>query len=173
MKKIILCLLIMSLCLSGCTSPLKRFKPTETPVSDLSGEALLFDGSEIYQRTLALIDAAHTSVYLEQTILDDPAVIDALIRQSVAGLEIRILLDQWQSANKATVEQLKNHDISVQYYPALKGQVDHINLLISDNKQALLYGQRLAPAGLGRMLAILLPEKSSWRCAGVFAKDWE
>ncbi|MDR3289190.1 MAG: phosphatidylserine/phosphatidylglycerophosphate/cardiolipin synthase family protein [Peptococcaceae bacterium] len=165
---------VIALFLPGCSLRLDRFMPKDAPVSDLPAEALLLNGEDIYQQTLTFIQDAKTSIYIEQTVLEDPSLIGAVIQKAQAGVEVRILLDQWQSANKATVEQLKNHNISVQYYPALKGQLNHVKMLVVDYTQAILYGAAWRNEDwASHTIAVVLPEKSSRRCADVFAKDWE
>ncbi|HUS87783.1 MAG TPA: phospholipase D-like domain-containing protein, partial [Desulfosporosinus sp.] len=85
-----------------------------------------------------------------------------------------ILLDQWQKVNRATLDQLKSQNVSIQYYPAQKGQINHTKYLIVDQKVAMIYGPPWTVDGLAAHdLAVELSGKSAWKAATLFSKDWE
>jgi Phosphatidylserine/phosphatidylglycerophosphate/cardiolipin synthases and related enzymes len=166
----------MVLSLSGCSLKIPELSPKTVPTSNLPAEALITDKS-IYDQTLALINSAQTSIYVEQAEFDDPDLIQILITKANSGVDVRVLLDQWQKVNKATLDQLKNQNspnISIQFYPAQKGQLDHTKLLIIDQKQALISGPTWTNSGFqAHDLAVELSGKSAWKVAGLFSKDWE
>ncbi|HBP65472.1 MAG TPA: phosphatidylserine synthase, partial [Desulfosporosinus sp.] len=137
----ILFLLLFSLVLlSGCSLKLPKLFPKPIPVSDLPAEALFVDREAIYQRTITLIESSKTSIYVEQAAFDDPRLVQLIVAKSHAGIDVRILLDQWQKVNRATLNQLKSQNISIQYYPAQKGQYNHTKFLLVDQSIAMIYG---------------------------------
>ena len=178
-RKFFLSILVLSLfsivALSGCSLKLPGLFPKTAPVSNLPVEAVIVDDA-IYNRTLALLESAQTSIYVEQAEFDDPRLIQLLITKANSGVDVRILLDQWQKANRATLDQLKsqnNQNISIQYYPAQKGQINHTKLLIVDQKRALINGPSWTNNGFqAHDLAIELSGKSAWKAAGLFSNDW-
>jgi len=160
--------------LSGCTIKVPELFPEETPVSNLPAEALFIDKDAIYNQTITLIKSAQTSIYVEQAVFDDPSLIQLLISKSSMGVDVRVLLDQWQKVNRVTLDQLKSQNVSVQYYPAQKGQYNHTKYLIVDQKRALLYGPSWTEDGFNtHNLAVELSGKSAWKAATLFSKDWE
>lgn len=171
---IIILLLLSMLFLSGCTIKVPELFPKEIPVSNLSAEALFIDKDAIYNQTLTLIESAQKSIYVEQAIFDDPRLIQLLIAKSSSGVDVRVLLDQWQKPNRSTLDTLKSQNVSVQFYPAQKGQYNHTKYLIVDQKRALIYGPPWTEDGFkAHDLAIELSEKSAWKTATLFSKDWE
>jgi len=168
-------LLIFSmLLLSGCSLKLPKLFPKPASISDLPAEALFIDKDAIYNQTLALIQSAQTSIYVEQAEFDDPNLIQLLLTKSRSGVDVRILLDQWQKANRATLDQLKSQNVSIQYYPAQKGQINHTKYLIVDQKVAMIYGPPWTIDGmLTHSLAVKLSGRSAWKAATIFSKDWE
>ena len=171
----ILFLLFLSLLLlTGCSLKLPKLSSKPVPISNLSGEAIFIDKEPIYNRTLALIQSAETSIYVEQAEFDDPTLIQLLLAKSRAGIDVRILLDQWQKVNRATLDQLKSQNVSIQYYPAQKGQINHTKFLIIDQKIAMIYGPRWTADGfLAHDLSVELSGKSAWKAATLFSNDWE
>ena len=160
--------------LSGCSLKLPKLFPEPVPVSNLPAEALYIDREAIYDRTLTLIESAQKSIYVEQAAFDDPRLIQLLITQSRTGIDVRILLDQWQKVNRITLDQLKSQNISIQYYPAQKGQINHTKYLIVDQKIAMIYGPPWTADGLlAHDLAVELTGKSAWTATNLFSKDWE
>lgn len=167
-------LLFSLLFLNGCTIKVPKLFSKPAPTSNLSPEALFLDKDAIFNRTIDLIQSAQTSIYVEQAEFDDPNLIQLLLAKSRSGIDVHILLDQWQKQNWATLDQLKNQNVSVQYYPAQKGQSDHAKLLIVDQKKALIYGPSWTTNGFqAHDLAVELTGKSAWKAAAVFSKDWE
>ena len=171
----LLLLLLSMLLLSGCSFKLPKLSPQEKPtISNLPVEALFIDKDAIYNRTLSLIESAETSIYVQQAEFDDPRLIQLLLTKAHSGIEVRILLDQWQKVNRATLDQLKAQNVSVQFYPAQKGQIDHTKYLVVDQKRALVYGPPWTADGLmAHDLAVELSGKSTWKAANLFSKDWE
>jgi len=171
----ILFLLLFSIfLLCGCSFKLPDFSSEPIPVSNLPPEALFIDRDAIYNRTLALIESAKTSIYVQQAEFDDPRLIALLLTKSRAGIDVRILLDQWQKVNRSTLDQLKSQNVSIQYYPAQKGQINHTKYLIIDHSVAMIYGPPWTVDGLlAHDLAVELSGKSAWKVASVFSKDWE
>ncbi|MDD4403111.1 MAG: phosphatidylserine/phosphatidylglycerophosphate/cardiolipin synthase family protein [Desulfitobacteriaceae bacterium] len=174
-KQIFTCFLTFSLIffLGGCSLNFKTFDK-ETPVSSLPPEAIYMNGDAIYNLTVDMISSAKKSVYVEQAEFDDSHLIQLLIQKAREGLEIRILLDQWQQVNQNTLDQLKSQNISVQFYPARKGQYNRVKLLVVDHEQALVYGSPWTEKGFDSdTLAVKLTDRSAWKAANVFSRDWE
>lgn len=170
---LVIMLSLSVLFLSGCTFKLPRFSPEEIPVSDLADEALFIDQEAIYTQTVNLIDSARTSIYVEQAVFTEPRLLQLLISKSQAGVDVRVLLDQWQKVNHATLDQLKSHNISVQFYPAQKGQYNHTKYLIVDQQRALIYGPAWTEESFrAHDLAVELSGRSAWKAASVFSADW-
>ena len=167
-------LLFSLLFISGCSLKLPKLSPKPVSISDLPPEALFVDGEAIFQRTITLIESAQKSIYVEQAAFDDPRLIQLLLTKSRAGVDVRILLDQWQKVNRATLDQLKSQNVSIQYYPAQKGQINHNKYLIVDQSIAMIYGAPWTADGkLSHNLAVELTGKSAWKSANQFSKDWE
>lgn len=167
-------LLFMILSLSGCSIKLPKLLHKETPISNLPAEALFIDKEAIYNQTLRLLQSAKKSIYVEQAEFDDPQLIQLLISKARAGVEVRVLMDQWQKVNRATLDQLKSQNVSVQFYPAQKGQTDNVKYLVVDQNQALIYGPAWTAKDLqAHDLAVALTGKSAWKTASLFARDWE
>lgn len=166
--------LFSMLLLSGCSIKIPKLSPKVAAISNLPAEALFIDKDAIYNRTLALLESAQTSIYVEQAEFDDPRLIELLLTKSRSGIDIRILLDQWQKVNRATLDQLKSQNVSVQFYPAQKGQINHTKYLIIDQNRTLIYGPSWTANGLlAHDLAVELSGRSAWKAATLFSKDWE
>ncbi|TGE32382.1 phosphatidylserine/phosphatidylglycerophosphate/cardiolipin synthase family protein [Desulfosporosinus sp. Sb-LF] len=166
-------LLCSTLLLSGCTIKVPKLFPKVIPISNLPAEALFVDKDPIYNQTVTLIQSAQTSIYIEQAEFDDPRLIQLLLTKSHSGIDVRILLDQWQKVNRSTLDQLKSQDVSVQFYPAQKGQVNHTKYLIIDQNRAFIYGPPWTASGLqAHDLAVELSGKAAWKVASQFSKDW-
>jgi len=160
--------------LSGCSFKIPKLSQVPDSISDLPADALFIDQDAIYNRTVTLIQSAQRSIYVEQAEFDDPRLIQLLLTKSRTGIDVRILLDQWQKVNRATLDLLKSQNVSIQYYPAQKGQINHTKYLIIDQKVALIYGPPWTADGLqAHDLAVELSEKSAWHAATLFSKDWE
>ena len=167
-------LLISLLFLSGCTIKVPKLFPKEIRISNLPAEALLVDKDAIFDRTSNLIQSAKTSIYVEQSEFDDARLIQLLLSKSSSGVDVRILLDQWQKVNRSTLDLLKNQNVSVQFYPAQKGQNNHTKYLVVDQTQAIIYGPPWTEHGFqAHDLAVELSGRSAWKAAGLFSKDWE
>jgi len=167
-------LLLSMLLLSGCKIKVPDLFPKEVPVSNLPAEALFIDKDAIFDKTVALIQSAQTSIYVEQAVFDNPSLIQLLIAKSRAGVDVRVLLDQWQKVNRSTLDQLKSQNVSVQFYPAQKGQINHTKYLVIDQKRAFIYGPSWTDDGFqAHDVAVELSGKSAWKTAALFSKDWE
>lgn len=174
--RLLIYLLIFSILITGCSARIPFFSSkNDEPVSNLSGDALLTNGQEIYNATLDLINSAQKTIYIEQSAFEQPTIKEKLIEKARSGLEIKILLDQFQKVNKSTMDELKSENISVQYYPAQKGQDHRVKLLVVDHSQAIIYGPAWTEKELNSPnLAVKLTEKSAWKTAySVFATDWK
>lgn len=173
-KMISLLICVFLILINGCSARFPLFTHKESALANLGPEYVLTDSRSVYEQTLELIKSAQKSVYLEQTKCDDPRIVQLLIEKSHQGLEVRVLLDQWEKANRATLETLKSQNVSAQFYPARKGQYDHVNVLVIDQKKVLISGA-FSGTDLNNNhdLAVILTGKSAWRAATVFAKDWE
>lgn len=170
---IFLLLFISMIFLSGCSIKIPELFPEEVSVSNLPAEALFIDKDAIYSKTVKVIESAQSSIYVEQATFDDPALIQLLITKSRAGIDVRVLLDQWQKVNRTTLDQLKSQNVSIQFYPAQKGQINHTKYLIVDQKHALIYGPAWTTEGFqAHDLAVELTGQSAWKAAGLFSKDW-
>lgn len=175
-KRFFALLLILSFLLTGCSANIKKLfvKEKETPVSNLSANALTFDGVEIRKKTEDLISSAKKSIFIEQTIFSDEGLINLVIQKATAGVEVHILLDQFETPNQATLNRLKSKNISVQYYPARKGQTDEAKFLVVDMTEALIYSSPWTTTGFeAHNMAVLLSGKSVWKLAGIFNRDWQ
>lgn len=171
---ILFLLLFSMLLLIGCSFKLPRLSPEPVPISNLPAEALFIDKEAIYNRTVTLIESAQTSIYVEQAEFDDPLLVQLLLTKSRSGIDVRILLDQWQKVNRTTLDLLKSQNVSIQYYPAQKGQINHTKYLIVDHNIAMIYGPPWTTDGLlAHDLAVELSGKSAWKAATLFSKDWE
>lgn len=160
--------------LSGCSLKLPKLSSEPSPISDLPAEALFIDQDAIFNRTLTLIESAQTSIYVEQAEFDNPRLMQLLLTKSRAGIDVRILLDQWQKVNRTTLDQLKSQNVSIQYYPAQKGQINNTKYLIIDQNVAMIYGPPWTTDGLlAHDIAVELSGKSAWKAATLFSKDWE
>lgn len=166
-------LLFSMLFISGCSLKLPKLFPEPVVISDLPAEALFFDNDAIYNQTVTLIQSAKTSIYVEQAEFDDPRLVQLLLTKSREGIDVRILLDQWQKVNRTTLDQFKSQNVSIQYYPAQKGQINHTKYLIVDHNVAMIYGPTWTVDGLlAHDLAVKLSGRSAWKVANQFSKDW-
>ncbi|MHB8124789.1 MAG: phospholipase D-like domain-containing protein [Desulfitobacteriaceae bacterium] len=172
-KRLLPCFLVLLFFIGGCTPNFKPFHK-EALISPLPPESIYVDGNTINDISINLINSAEKSIYVEQAEFNDSRLIQLLIQKARQGLEVRILLDQWQRINQATLDELKSQNISVQFYPARKGQYDRVKLLVVDHKQALIYGSSWTENGkISHTLAVKLTDRAAWKAANVFSKDWE
>ncbi len=162
------------LVLSGCGNTLSFFKNKEPEqLSNLAASSILVDASEIRSQTIQIINNAKRAIFIQLSALDDPEILDLLVDKSQDGVEIRILLDQWQRENSATVKYLKNQNISVQYYPAQKGQYQRVRYMVIDYQVGIFFGIDWTKKGFSsHSLAIKLTGDTAWTMAKSFDKDW-
>lgn len=175
-KRYLALFIVLSLLLTGCSANLKKFfvKEKEAPISTLSSDALLFDGNASYEKTRQLIASAKKSIYIEQTLFSDDQLMNLVIQKAKSGIDVRILLDQFITGNRTTLNELKKQNISVQYYPARKGQTLDAKFLVIDMNQAIVYSAPWTTEGFNsHSLAIHLTEKSAWTLTGIFNRDWQ
>lgn len=175
-KRFLPFLIIISMFITtGCSTHLSQIFKKKAVLSNLPQTAILTDGSSIQKQTISLLNSAQKSIYVEQALFDDPVIIDLLINKARAGLEVKVLLDQWQHSNKSTLDTLKTQNISVQFFPARKGQYDRVKLMVIDQNKALVYGPSWTATDWqkGHDIAVELNGRSAWRAATVFARDWE
>jgi cardiolipin synthase len=171
---IILIVFFNILMLSGCESTLPFFKNKEPErLSNLAASSILVDTLEIRSQTIQLISNAKKAIFIQLSALDDPEILNLLVDKSQSGIEIRILLDQWQRDNSATVKYLKNRNISVQYYPAQKGQYQRVRYMVIDYQVGIFYGMDWTTKGFNsHSLAIKLTGDTAWTMVKSFDKDW-
>ena len=154
----------------GCTKPVFT---QEVALSPLAADAVLVDNA-VREQTLLLIRSAEHSLYIEQMTLEDPLILSEIIVKAKSGLEIKILLDRWQPENQKTINQLKNNNISVQFYPAEKGQFHRQKFLISDNKAVLFMSAPWTEAYASfSSLAFMMSGDTVEKTLDAFARDWK
>ena len=167
-------LLSLSVCLfvtSGCTLPfLRQEKPPI--VSDFPPESILI-GNEIRTQTRILLESAQNIIYIEQMTISDSELLSQIIAKAHAGVEVRILLDQWQRENSKTVDLLKNENVSVQYYPTARGQFHRAKFMIIDHKIAVFYSAPWTTAGFNSAaVAFKITGSTVQSAAELFGRDW-
>ncbi len=174
-KRVIAVVAILLLATTGCSPRLTQLFKKPPAVSNLPPSALFSDGPAIHTRTLNLIDSAQKSLYVEQVLFDDSELMNHVIKKFQAGVEVKILLDQWQSPNKTTLDSLKSQGISVQFYPARKGQFHRVKFLVVDQTKALVYGPSWTSSSwqANHDLAVELSGRSAGWTADIFAQDWK
>lgn len=174
-RKLFLVLICISLLLTGCSFDYHQlFKKKDVPVSNLSADSLLLTNEAIYNQTVELINNAEKSVFVEQGLFTDQRLSQLLINKSKSGVAVRVLMDQFHSANKATLTDFKNNQVSAQFYPARKGQYNRFKLLVVDSSQAIVYSNYWDSASWNAAnMAVSLNGKSAWRLANVYNRDWE
>jgi cardiolipin synthase len=174
-KRFSLFTIIICLFLTGCSLDIKSlFVKEEAPtISNLSTESLYFDGQKAREKTKELISSAQESIYIEQKIFSDPDLKELIISKASSGVQIKILLDQFQTPNKSTLSEFKSNNISVQYYPAQKGQTNEVKILVVDLKEAMVYSFPWTEEGFAsHNLAVNVTGRSAYKLATVFNKDW-
>jgi phosphatidylserine/phosphatidylglycerophosphate/cardiolipin synthase-like enzyme len=111
---------------------------------------------------------------VEQSIFTDEKLSQLLISKSKSGLEVHVLLDQFQTSNRTTLNNLKNNQVSAQFYPARKGQANHAKFLVVDSSQAMVYSSPWTSESWNTAnMAVHLTGKSAWTLANVYNRDWE
>ena len=175
-KRFLPVILTLCLFLTGCSiEDIKSLfvKEEAAPISNLKAEALYFDGKTAHEKTKELITSAQKSIYIEQKTFSDPELKKLIIEKVKSGVEIKILLDQFETSNKSTLNEFKSNNISVQYYPARKGQTDEAKFLIVDLEEAMVYSFPWTSEGFNsHNLAVNLSGRSVWKLANVFNRDW-
>ncbi|MCL1919358.1 MAG: phosphatidylserine/phosphatidylglycerophosphate/cardiolipin synthase family protein [Peptococcaceae bacterium] len=163
-------ILLSAACTTGCAKPVFT---QETALSPLGADAVLVDGA-VHEQALQLIRSAEHSLYIEQMTLNDPLILSEIIAKAKTGLEVRILLDQWQRENQNTVSQLKSNNISVQYYPTEKGQFHRQKFLISDNTTVLFVSAPWTEDHAKfSSLAFMSSGDTAQKAVDLFARDWK
>lgn len=165
--------LLVLLPAAGCGNFLSFSKQPEEEFSNLAPSAVLIDMKEIRSMTISFLQKANRAIFIELSALDDGEIIDLLILKSKEGVEIRVLLDQWQRENLSTIDTLKNNNISVQYYPTEKGQYHRARYLVTDYRSAIFYGTDWTAKGFNtHSMAIVLTGDTAWKIAKAFDRDW-
>ena len=164
--------MFLLLFISGC-SILPFNKNVEQSISNLPADAILVNTSEIKSHTIELIESAQEAIFIQLSSLDEAQILNLLMKKSKDGVEVRILLDQWQRENSSTVRTLKNNNVSVQYYPAQKGQYQKVRYMVVDYATAVFYGDDWTAKGFGSdTLAVKLLGDTAWKITKSFEKDW-
>ncbi len=159
--------------ISGC-SILPFNKDVEETISNLSADSILLNTDEIRPQTVGLIENAQEAIFIQLSALDDPKILNLLMKRSEEGLDIRILLDRWQRDNSSTIRILKNNNVSVQYYPAQKGQYQNVRYMVVDYSIAMFYGDDWTNKGFGSdTITVKLTGDTAWKITKSFEKNWE
>jgi len=141
--------------------------------STLTEHDLLVNSEEIRLKTINLIKNAEKAIFIELSAFNDSEILDLIIEKAHKGIEVRILLDQWQSINSNTVKKLKNENISVQYYPAQKGQFHKVRFMVVDYKTAIYYCQDWSEKGYETYnFALVLSGSSVRTITQAYINDW-
>lgn len=165
-------IILFMLLISGC-SLLSTNQDVEEKISNLTAESILLNSDEIKTQTISLIKDAEKAIYIQLSALNDPQIINLLMERSQEGLDIRILLDQWQRDNSTTVGTLKNNNVSVQYYPAQKGQYQKVRYMVVDYSIAMFFGEDWTSKGFSSYtIAVKLTGDTAWKITKSFEKDW-
>lgn len=174
-RKYFLIFVCITLFLTGCSFDYaKFFKKKDIPVSNLSADSVLLSNDEIYNKTVETINNAKTSIYVEQGIFTDERLAQLLIAKSKSGLNVRVLMDQFHTANKTTLTEFKNNQVSAQFYPARKGQYNRFKLMVVDSSQAIVYSNYWSPENWNAdNMAVIINGKTAWDLANVYNRDWE
>jgi cardiolipin synthase len=167
-------IILLTLSLTGCGKLLPLFNNKKPEVvSNLASSSILLDNQAIRSQTLQIIGGARKTIFIELSVLHDQEIVNLLIAKAHSNVKVHILLDQWQRENTETVKTLKNENVSVQYYPAQKGQYQRLRYLVTDCQVAVFYGNDWTPDGFAsHTLAIKLTGDTAWTMAKSFDKDW-
>lgn len=170
--KLSVSIIVVLIVISGC-SVFPFNKEVEHRVSSLGADSILVETNKIRLETINLIENAEQAVFIQLSALDDSHILDLLIKKTQQGIDVRILLDQWQRENQATIRTLKNNNVSVQYYPAQKGQFQRARYMVVDYKVAILYGEDWTVKGAeSYSIAVKLTGDTAWKITRSFDKDW-
>jgi len=158
---------------SGCKNILPFEKNDSPKFSNLTEDSLLINTEEIRLKTIELVKSAKKAIFIELSAFDDNEILELIIEKARNGIEVKILLDQWQSVNSNTVKRLKNENVSVQYYPAQKGQYHKVRFMVVDYQTAIYYCQDWSEKGYKTYnFAIVLTGSSVRTIAKSFVNDW-
>ncbi|NLP43251.1 MAG: phosphatidylserine/phosphatidylglycerophosphate/cardiolipin synthase family protein [Peptococcaceae bacterium] len=175
-KSMLLCIFIIFtfvFFLCGCENYLSFEKNDLPKISNLTEDNILVNSDEIRLETINLIKNAEEAIFIELSAFDDHEILDLIIEKAHRGIEVRILLDQWQSVNSKTVKKLKNENISVQYYPAQKGQYHKVRFMVVDYQTAVYYCQDwLEKSYETYNFAVVLSGSSVKTITKSFINDW-
>jgi len=171
-KYLLLLIIFFVFLLCGCKN-LPSEKDDLPKFSTLTEHDLLVNSEEIRLKTINLIKNAEKAIFIELSAFNDSEILDLIIEKAHKGIEVRILLDQWQSINSNTVKKLKNENISVQYYPAQKGQFHKVRFMVVDYKTAIYYCQDWSEKGYETYnFALVLSGSSVRTITKAFINDW-
>ncbi|KUO67027.1 MAG: hypothetical protein APF84_17705 [Gracilibacter sp. BRH_c7a] len=167
-----LTIILLLFFVSGC-SILPINQEVEEKVSNLSADSILVNSDEIKLQTLNLIENAQKAIFIQLSSLNDPEILNSIMKKSHDGIDVRILLDQWQRDNSSTVSTLKNNNVSVQYYPSQKGQYQRVRYMVADYSKAIFYGVDWTNKGFSSyFMAVKLSGDTAWKITKSFVKDW-
>jgi cardiolipin synthase len=120
--------------MSGITTPLPPLSPDPLiRVLVSRPQQAIADG------VVAAVNAAHRFVDIEMYVLSDQAVIDALVRASLRGLRVRVLLDPNQPQNLDALKLLQAVHAEVRLFPVKAQQKLHAKLGVFDG-QFVVFG---------------------------------
>lgn len=97
------------------------------------GKAFLDKASlGIRNRLLSLIKAAENEITVEMFLLDDPALVDALVKAHERGVYVRVIYDQ----------QKRQPNVSKRIYPEFPpGSIDELHQVSRSNKSAIMHNK--------------------------------
>jgi len=126
----------------------------------------LIDGEEIFPKAREMIRGAKDNIAIEmysfgnadvenrqdvpgvtkaQHFQDHNALINELIAAKKRGVDVQVILDQSRRSdgrihNEEIAEHLKANGIEVMRYPKPKASIDHVKLLVVDDRRAMIGG---------------------------------
>ncbi|MBI2267514.1 MAG: phosphatidylserine/phosphatidylglycerophosphate/cardiolipin synthase family protein [Armatimonadetes bacterium] len=115
-------------------------------VALLSGKSVTpADSSdEIFAHIQEAIRGAESSIRLEMYDLQKPEMVDLLIQEARKGIKVQVIMDppndKFEAPRDEIKEKLEKSGVEVLFYPARKGQLCHVKMLIIDGHQAILGG---------------------------------
>lgn len=125
-------------------------------------------------RLAAFIDAAHSSLLVEDEEMYDTGSEDALIAAAKRGVNVEVVLPapSGSSSSDADVTRLLNGDVHVRYITVL---YMHAKIMLADGAQAFVGSENFSATSLdkNRELGLLITDKSAISLLNqTFQQDW-
>jgi phosphatidylserine/phosphatidylglycerophosphate/cardiolipin synthase-like enzyme len=130
---------------------------------------------EVKPAILNLISESEKEIDIEVYILTDQDVIKALQRAETRGVAVRIILDPNQSSNLKNVDQLKNREVEVKWYPVTKPAEMHRKFAMFDKKKIFLGSINWTHNGFTKNCEINLltdDPQTIAKIEEIFLRDW-